>query len=75
MQRSRLADPRHRGNHGHLPHFDAEDAFLALLDPRFERVTDRGDILDVAPTILSAVGYAAPASMRGKPMIRPKSAR
>jgi hypothetical protein len=73
MQRSRLADPRHRGNHGHLPHFDTENAFLALLDPRFELVTDRGDILDVAPTILAAVGYAAPASMRGKPLIRPKS--
>lgn len=74
LQRSRLRDPRHKGNHGHLPHFDAERSFLTLLDDSYEAVAEAGDILDVAPSILGALGRDRPSSMRGKPLFRRKSA-
>jgi hypothetical protein len=70
MQRSRLRDPRHKGNHGHLPHFDTENAFLALLDPRFEVVVERASVLDVAPSILDVLGYEPAAGMSGRAIFR-----
>ena len=39
MQRSRLRDPRHKGNHGHLPHFEAESSFVAFLNRNLETTT------------------------------------
>jgi hypothetical protein len=68
MQRARLRDPRHRGNHGHLPHFDAERSFALLLDRRFEVARATGSILDVAPSILAVMGREAPATMTGRPL-------
>ncbi len=74
MQRSRLKDPRHRGNHGHLPHFDTERALIAMLDDRFEPRTANGDILDVAPSVLGALGYEPPATMIGRSLFAPRRA-
>jgi hypothetical protein len=72
MQRSRLRDPRHRGNHGHLPDTEPERAFVALLDAEFEQVDGPAHILDVAPSVLELLGRAAPATMRGRPLfVRP----
>jgi hypothetical protein len=66
MQRSRLRDPRHRGNHGHLPHFDAERSFALFLDESFEPTGDPATVLDVAPSILSLLGCEAPTTMKGR---------
>ena len=70
MQRSRLRDAKHKGNHGHLPHFETENSFLAIFDNGLEMIAERGDILDVAPSILSAMGREAPSSMTGRPLFR-----
>lgn len=63
MQRSRLRNPRHRGNHGHLPHFDAEKSLMLLADPAFQVERTSADILHVAPSILSVIGAEPPVSM------------
>jgi hypothetical protein len=72
MQRARLRDPRHRGNHGHLPHFDAERAFALLLDHRFQAARASGTVLDVAPSILAVMGCQAPATMTGRSLFTAK---
>jgi hypothetical protein len=72
MQRSRLRDPRHRGNHGHLPHFEAEKSFALLLDTSFEADGREADILDVAPSILGVLGCKPPPTMNGRSLFRPK---
>jgi hypothetical protein len=68
MQRSRLRDPRHRGNHGHLPDTEPERAFVALVDAEFVGADGAAHILDVAPSILGLLGRAAPATMPGRPL-------
>ena len=65
LQRSRLVDPRHRGNHGHLPHFEAERCFATVLDERFECIRPEGRIVDVAPTILAMLGETSMDGMEG----------
>ena len=65
MQRSRLRDPRHRGNHGYLPHFEAERSFMLLLDPGFGVDARNATILDVAPSILGIIGLPPAPFMRG----------
>jgi hypothetical protein len=72
MQRSRLRDPRHKGNHGHLPHFDTERSFVAFLDRNFEATTQRGSILDVAPSVLGVLDYEPPPNMKGQQLFRPR---
>lgn len=72
MQRSRLRDPRHKGNHGHLPHCDTEKSFLLCLDRSFAATSDAGSILDVAPSLLEVLGCAPPSTMKGRPLFRPK---
>ncbi len=74
MQRARLRDPRHRGNHGHLPHFEAERAFALLFDRRFEP-RGPGSILDVAPTILDVLGIEPPATMTDRPLFQSTTSR
>jgi hypothetical protein len=65
LQRARLRDPRHRGNHGHLPRFEAERSFALLLAEGFVPLRDRGSIVDVAPSVLALLGLAPPAAMEG----------
>jgi hypothetical protein len=66
MQRSRLRDPRHKGNHGHLHHFAAERSLMLLADPGFEAQSPQSEIFDVAPSMLSLIGVDPPASMAGR---------
>ena len=73
MQRSRLRNPRHRGNHGHLSNFDVENSFVALLDRRYETRNTKGHILDLAPSVLAVLGYDPPPTMNGHPIFRSKS--
>ena len=72
MQRKRLISPKHRGNHGHLPHFDAEKSFVVLADKRFKPDGEKADILDLAPTILSILGYTPPDYMKGRILFKPE---
>jgi len=74
MQRARLKDPRHRGNHGHLPHFEAERAFALFFDRRFE-ARGQGSILDVAPSVLNILGFEPPATMTGRPLFQSTTTR
>jgi hypothetical protein len=69
MQRARLRGPRHRGNHGHLPHFEVERSFALLCDDSFESIGG-GTVLDVAPTVLDMLGYAHPSTMAGHSLFR-----
>lgn len=66
MQRSRLRDPRHKGNHGHLPHFETERSFIMLLSDEYQVAAPRGNILDVAPSMLGVLGYEPPSTMTGR---------
>jgi Type I phosphodiesterase / nucleotide pyrophosphatase len=68
--RSRLRDPRHRGDHGYLPDSASETAFLLLAEDGYERTAQRVSLVDVAPTILELLGDAAPATMRGRAAFR-----
>jgi len=70
MQRKRLRDPRHRGNHGHLPHFEAEVSFMLLADRSYSTDERPADILDVAPTILEIAGVEQPEYMSGRAVFR-----
>ena len=63
MQRSRLQDPRHKGNHGHLPHFAAEKSLLLVADPDYQVDAAAADILHVAPSMLTVIGAVPPATM------------
>lgn len=72
MQVKRIRDPRHRGNHGHLPHFDAEKAFVVLADEGYTATQGHADIIDLAPSMLSVLGYASPAYMNGRRLFREK---
>ena len=66
-QRSRLRDPRHRGNHGHLPHHEAERSFAMITGPEFRACDDDpASILDIAPTILSLLDLPIPTLMTGR---------
>ena len=66
-QRSRLKDPRHRGTHGYLPHHESERAFMVVFGQNCEGIREEIDIIDVAPSILSLLGFPRPDSMRGSP--------
>jgi hypothetical protein len=72
LQRSRLKDPRHRGNHGHLPHYDAEKSMMLVSDPGFV-VSGSGpfDILDIAPSLLEIIGTPARAHLPGQAIFGP----
>jgi hypothetical protein len=72
MQRKRLVSPKHRGNHGHLTHFDAERSFVVLADKGFKPEGGNADILDLAPTILSILGYTPPDYMNGRSLFKSK---
>ncbi len=70
QHRPRLADPRQRGYHAHLPHHPSEEGFLLLIDS--ERWLDEGAegrLIDVAPTALALLGTEIPTSMSGRSLL------
>jgi predicted AlkP superfamily pyrophosphatase or phosphodiesterase len=73
MQRKRLVSPKHRGNHGHLPDFDAERSFVVIADKEFKPDGANANILDLAPTILNVLGHDAPGYMNGRCLFKSKS--
>lgn len=68
--RPRLWNPVHRGAHGYLPGAPSERGWLMPLDDRLTATADAGELIDVAPTLLSLAGFAVPATMRGHPLMR-----
>ena len=73
QQRPRFSKPAHRSDHGYLPQAESETGFVILADERFERVSDRVDMVDVAPSLLSLLGLDAPDTMRGQSIFRRRS--
>lgn len=71
LQRNRLRDPRHRGNHGHLPQHEAERAF-ALLPDGGRTLRNDGHIVDVAPSILALLGRPPIPGMEGSALFLPQ---
>jgi hypothetical protein len=70
MQVKRIRDPRHRGNHGHLPHFDAERSFVVLADKRCAVESGEAHILDLAPSMLALLDRGIPPYMKGRPLFK-----
>lgn len=64
----RLKNPRHRGTHGYLPWHESERAFMIVCDERCKAMREQIDIIDIAPSILSILGYPIPVFMRGAPV-------
>ena len=65
-QRSRLFNPRHRGNHGHLPDHPAEEGYFILADGSYQAVSDEMELIDFAPSILFLLERPQPEYMSGK---------
>jgi hypothetical protein len=64
--RSRLFNPRLRGNHGQLPDHPAEEGFVVLADQGYSARGESIELIDLAPTMLDLVGEPAPATMTGR---------
>ena len=64
-QRQRLRSPVHRGNHGYLPHYPSEQGWLVIDDPNICCRRPEVQLVDIAPTILSLVGFTPPSYMKG----------
>jgi hypothetical protein len=73
MQVKRIRDPRHRGNHGHLPHFDAERSFVVLADKSFTVESGEADILDLAPSMLALLDREIPPYMKGRRLFKARA--
>jgi hypothetical protein len=67
-QRSRLFNPCHRGNHGHLPDHPSEEGYVILVDGKYQTVSDEMELIDFAPSILSLLGKPRPEYMDGQAM-------
>lgn len=72
--RGRRFNGRHRGNHGHLPDHPSEKGYVVLAEEGFRVEHADGDIIDFAPSVLSVMGEAPPASMKGRPLFAPAAA-
>lgn len=71
LQKPRLFNSKHRGNHGHLPHFEAEKSMMLLCSKEFQSL-QRPDatILSVAPSILSLIDRKIPDTMDAEPLFK-----
>jgi hypothetical protein len=66
QQRSRAAQPVHRGNHGYLPANPSERGWMLVDDATLQPRASEASIVDVAPTLLGLVGVAPPQYMAGR---------
>ena len=74
-QRSRLYNPHHRGNHGHLPGHPAEEGYVILADRSYQTVSQEVELIDFAPSILSLLGAPKPESMCGQAIFTKRGAK
>ena len=72
-QHPRITNPRHRGNHGHLPGHPAEAGYLVVADERLRPTQGRprAHIADVAPTLLTLLGREPAPHMKGAGIFAP----
>lgn len=68
--RGRRFNPRHRGNHGHLPDHPSEKGYVVLADDRWSVAHADADVIDFAPSVLRLLGETPPATMKGTPIYR-----
>lgn len=68
LQRPRIRNPVHRGCHGYLTGFPSEEGFLTVADPRMVACAERGELVDVAPSLLALLGEPVPEAMSGRPL-------
>ena len=71
LLRPRLLNPRHRGNHGHLPTHPAEKGYLVLCDEGFVTMAGRADLTDFAPTVMHLLGRNPAEHMTGNTIFVP----
>ncbi len=64
--RARVRNPRHRGNHGHLPNHPSEQGYMVVADGAWSATAEVAPIIDVAPTLLGLMGREPGPRMRGK---------
>jgi hypothetical protein len=67
--RARMWNPRHRGNHGHLPGHPSELGYMVVDDDRLVPRTAEVPLIDVAPTLLSLLGREKAEHMPGRPAL------
>jgi hypothetical protein len=68
QQRSRLRNPRHRGDHGYFPEHPCERGFMILADEDFSTSLECAELIDFAPSVLALLGKKCPDSMKGQPV-------
>jgi hypothetical protein len=73
QQRPRFSGPAHRSDHGYLPHAESETGFLLLAEEDVETMSNRMEIVDLAPSVLSLMGFDPPGTMRGRSVFRWRS--
>ena len=64
-QRSRIFQPRHRGNHGYLPEHPSEKGFAILFDRDSTSIRPEIELIDFAPSVLAFLGVPKPQYMKG----------
>lgn len=70
-QAPRKVSPIHRGNHGGLPgKHPCDGGYMLTLGDGIERAAEQGELIDVAPTVLSLLGQEVPRQMVGRPLLR-----
>lgn len=73
-QAPRKTSPVHRGNHGGLPdQHPCDTGYLMPLNGTFDPLPAEGELIDVAPTILSLLGEAIPPEQDGRALLRPSA--
>jgi hypothetical protein len=68
--RPRIVNPRHRGNHGHLPDHPAEQGFMILANEQYQPNAQSMSVIDFSPTMLALLGRDTPTNMHGKAIFR-----
>lgn len=74
QQRPRFWNPRHRSDHGYLPHAESERGFMILADDDFVVTSDQVEMVDFAPSVLALLGVPAADTMRGQAVFRRRPA-
>jgi len=70
LLRPRIRNPRHRGNHGHLPDHPAEAGFMLVADDRYTAAAQRMSVIDFSPTMLTLLHCDTPPAMHGEAVYR-----
>jgi len=72
LLRPRLINPRHRGNHGHLPTHPAEEGYVVLCDDEYRLMCETARLTDFAPSVMALLGRAPAEHMTGRVLFEQK---